>query len=127
MTFPDWIAVATIALPLMAKAFSDWNANAAANHNLALARITGMAGRQAATIARALASMPPNVDPKAAEEVLLTSAVQSIMTEMGSSSATVGADSAKLATLLQGEINKLLAPAMIVAAPVKTIPTGAKP
>lgn len=110
MTFGDWLALAAIAAPLICKAMSDWNANAVANHNLRLARITGMAGREAATIARALAGLPPNASAKDAEQALLSSSVESIMTEMGSSSTAIGADSTKVATILQGELDKFIAP-----------------
>lgn len=117
MTVSEWIAVATIAAPLFAKAFSDWNANAVANHNLALARITGMAGREAATIGRTLSSLQPGADAQSVETALIQSSVASILTEMGSSSATVGADSTKVAAILQGEINKVVSPAAIAGAP----------
>jgi hypothetical protein len=126
LTLADWLAVASIALPLIAKAFTDWQANAVANHNASLARIVGMAGRQAATIARELAALPPGADARTVESTLIRGASESILTEMGSSSKTVGADAAKVAGIVQGELNKVvtapvvLPPAALEATPIVT-------
>lgn len=120
MTASEWIALATIAAPLIAKVSSDIHANAVANHNLALARITGMAGREAATIARTLSALPAGTDPKAVERALVANSASLILTEMGSSSASIGADSTKVSGILQGEIDKVVAPAVVAAAPAVT-------
>jgi len=128
LTITDWLAVAAIALPLIAKAFSDWQANAVANHNAALARIVGMAGREAATIARSLATLPPGADAKAVENRLISASATSILTEMGSSSATVGADAGKLAAIVQGELDRVVAaPAVLAVIPALPLhpPPGA--
>lgn len=117
LTVADWIAIATIALPLIAKAFSDWSANAAAKHNLALARITDMAGRQAATIARSLASLPAGTNATEAERVLISDASRAMLGEMEDSAGITGANATKLGDILQGELNKLLVQAP--AAPAK--------
>jgi hypothetical protein len=106
----DWIAVLTIAAPLAVKAFSDWQANAIANHNAALARVVGMAERQAASIARTLSTAPVG-DPKALESSLISGSVTTILQEMGDSTATVGADADKLTAIVQGEVSKRIAPA----------------
>jgi len=118
MTFADWIALFGIALPLAAKVAVDVAAYLNARKHNALANIVGMAGRQAATIARTLAALPPNVEPRAAEQALLTTSAASIMTEMGASTTTVGADSAKVATLLQGELDKFIAPNATAVVPL---------
>lgn len=114
MTVADYIAIATIAAPLVVKVLNDWSANAAAKHNMALSRIVGMAGREAATIARTLAQMPAGADPKALEAALLQNSATAILTEMGASSATAGADAGRLINILQGELNKVIAPAAVV-------------
>lgn len=118
MTVGDYLAIATIAAPLCVKAFSDWQVNAAAKHNMALSRIAGMAARAASTIARTLATVPPGADPRAIEAALVRSAAAGILTEMGASSATVGADGAKIATIVQGELDKVVAPPVIAVAAV---------
>lgn len=106
MTLADWIGLATIALPLIAKAFSDWNANAVAKHNALLARITAMAGREAATIARTLAEAPANVSAKGLESSLVANSAQAILTEMGTSAAKIGAFTPQITNIVQGELNK---------------------
>jgi hypothetical protein len=115
MTAADYIAIATIALPLCAKAFSDWQANAVANHNAFLARITGMASREAATIARTLTEATPGEDPKKLERDLIAGSAANILTEMGTAGAQVNANADKVAGIVQGELDKLVAPAVIVA------------
>lgn len=114
LTETDWLAVLTIAAPLFAKAVSDWQANAIANHNCGLARMIGMAGREAATIARALAALPAGANAKTVEATLINESSAAILREMGASSLTVGADAAKLATIVQGELDKLVAPKLPV-------------
>ena len=119
LTFADWLAIATVAVPLIAKALSDWSTNAQVKHNAALSRITGMAARQAATIARSLASLPPGTDPAGAERVLIADAASALVGEMGQSGAMIDADQTKLAGIVQGELNKLIvAPVPIPAAPL---------
>ena len=115
----DWIAVFSIAAPLIAKAFSDWQANATANHNLKLARIVGMAGREAATIDKTLQAIPPGGDIKLTEKELISSSAALILNEMGSTSSAVGADEAKISTIVQGELDKITQtrPAVVVAPP----------
>jgi len=68
-----------------------------------------MAGRQAATIARTLAESPSGVTAKQIESKLITDSTAAIMTRMGESASTVGADSAKIAGIVQGELDKLAA------------------
>lgn len=107
LTATDWIAVASVALPLIVKAFSDWQANAVANHNAALARITGMASREAATIESVLQNAGPNVNFAQLKASLVANAADSIFAEMGTSTDTVGADAAKLFAIVLGELNKI--------------------
>lgn len=117
MTFISWgdlIAIVTIAAPLIAKALSDWSANASAKHNDALARITGMASREAATIARTLLSMPADTDPRSLERRLLSNSSAQILQEMQDSSKITGADATRIQTILQGELDKIIAPAKVM-------------
>jgi hypothetical protein len=115
LTISDWLAVATVALPLFIKALSDWQANAIANHNALLARVVGMASREAATIARALtqasASATQAGTPLTAtklESTLIEASAANIMREMGDSTVAVGASPMKVASIVQGEVNKLM-------------------
>lgn len=118
MTATDWIALLGIALPLCAKVAVDVAAYLAANRHAALANIVGMAGREAATIGRTLASLPPNSTAKDAERAMITVSTTAILNEMGGSAATVGADSDKIAGIVQHELDKLLtAPIAVVGVP----------
>lgn len=112
LSVSDWIAVATVAAPLIAKSFSDWQANAVANHNAALGRIIGMAGRQAATIARTIAAAGPGSSAGDIERSMVLASTQSILNEMGDSAATIGAgkNTIKIAGIVQGELDKIVAP-----------------
>jgi Kef-type K+ transport system membrane component KefB len=116
MTFDMWIAVASVALPLIAKAASDWSANTTAGHNAALARIVGMAGRQAASAARVLATTKPGEDSGKLERALIQTAAETVVAEMGGSMATVGATPGLVARIVQGELDKL------VVAPIAVLP-----
>lgn len=118
MDIGDYIAIATIALPLIAKACSDWQANAVANHNAQLARIVGMAGRQAATVARTLTELRPGVDAKAVEKTLVANSVRLIMTEMESSVAKVGGTPDVVTGIVQSELDKVVVPATASASAV---------
>lgn len=113
----DWIAVAAVVLPIAGKGFSDIQANAIANHNAMIARITGMAGREAATIARTLATAPAGVSGKDLEKSLITNSANYILGEMSASVAKVGATDNKVQTIVQGELNKIITarPAMAPA------------
>lgn len=115
LTVSDWIAVATIALPLLIKALSDYQANAIANHNALLARVAGMAGREAATIARTLAAAPADVSPKALEASLISSSAQAILTEMGKTSVKIGAATPQITNIVQGEVDKIVTAPAVVA------------
>jgi hypothetical protein len=115
LSVSDWVAVAAVALPLFIKALSDWQANAVANHNAALARIIGMAGREAATIARTLGSVQPGATASDIERSMVQASTQAILNEMGTSANTVGADkdTGKIQSIVQGEVNKIVAPAAV--------------
>jgi hypothetical protein len=122
----DWIAIATIALPLIAKVLSDISTNREVAHNAALARITGMAAREAATIARDLAALPAGVEPEAAERVMISDAAKRVQSEMLKSGSVTGADAAKLGTIVQGELNKLVVNKLVLASPATITPTPSK-
>jgi Kef-type K+ transport system membrane component KefB len=117
MTWDMWLAVASVALPLIAKAASDWSANTTAGHNAALARIVGMAGRQAASAARVLATTKPGTDAKALERALIQTAAETVVSEMGGSMATLGATPGQVQRIVVGELDKL------VVAPVAVLPS----
>jgi hypothetical protein len=92
-----------------------------------LDRIVGMAGRQAATIARTLSQLPPTANARTTEVSLVRTAASAILSEMGSSSSTVGADADKPAAIVQGELDKVSKPPVVVAvaAPVSPVPRPA--
>jgi hypothetical protein len=110
----DWIAVATVAAPLIVKTLSDWQANAVANHNASLTRIIGMAQREAATIAQTLETAPAGTTPATLRQSLITSSAQNILTEMGDSASRVGADALKLGGIVNGELNKINASKKVI-------------
>lgn len=115
VTATDWIALLGIALPLCAKVAVDVAVYLAANRHAALANIVGMAGREAATIGRTLASLPANSTAKDTERALIAASTEAVMTRMGDSASTVGADSLKVSGIIQGELDKLLtAPIAVV-------------
>jgi hypothetical protein len=113
MTPADYIALLGIALPLAAKVAVDIAAYLTSNKHAALANIVGMAGREAATIARTLASNPTEAAGGYLERKLITDSVSAILTRMGDSAT---ADSDKVAGIVQGELDKL------VVAPVAVLP-----
>jgi RNA polymerase-interacting CarD/CdnL/TRCF family regulator len=114
ISWGDVLAIVTIAGPLIAKALSDRSANASARHNNGLARITGMASREAATIARTLLASAANVDPPTLERALLNNAANAIFQEMRDSSALTGAAAPRIRGILQGEVDKIIAPAKVM-------------
>jgi hypothetical protein len=121
MTPADYIALLGIALPLAAKVAVDIAAYLTANKHAALANIVGMAGRQAASAARVLAALPPGSDPATVERSLIANATDSVLAEMKDSVAKVagaspGSAQAKIAGIVQGELDKL------VVAPVAVLP-----
>lgn len=110
LSLSDWLAVAAVVLPLAVKACTELAAYLDQRHNSGLARIAGMAARQAATIGRALAAVPAgSTDARAIEARLLTASVDQIMTEMGASVQATGANPEKVGMILQGELDKVLA------------------
>lgn len=116
MTLEQWIAVATIALPLVAKAASDYVANTHANHNAALVRVVGMAGRQAATMARTLADLPSGTSRVDVERALVKNGTDAILAEMAGSIATMKADPARVTAIQKAELDKWMV-APVVAKP----------
>lgn len=111
------IGFGSVALPLIIKALSDYQANLIANHNAALARLVGMAGREAATIRRSMATAAPSINLRQLESQLVNVSADMILNEMGGSTNAVSADSSKIVAIVQGELNKLLVP---TAAPTVT-------
>lgn len=124
LTITDWLAVASVAAPLCVKALSDWHANLSTRHNEALARIVGMASRQAATIGRTLASMPPGASAADVERTLVANAVVALNTEMAGSTTLVGAGQTALTGIIQGELDKLTVPAVAMVPMPATPATG---
>lgn len=119
----DWLALGAIVVPLVAKVATDIASYFTQRHDSALARITGFAGREAATIGNTIATLPSTSDAAMVERNLIASATSSILTEMGASAKTVDADSAKIAGIVTGELNKIRAPAAVaLTAPVATVP-----
>jgi hypothetical protein len=118
MTPADWIAITVIGLPLVGKFFIDLAAYCAARKHTALAKVFDMAGRQAASAARALATLPPGSDIKAAESALIANAREAIVAEMDRSMPIAKVNATQVATIVQGELDKL------VVAPVAVLPAG---
>jgi hypothetical protein len=121
MTAADYIALLGIALPLFIKVAVDFQAYLVASKHTALANIVGMAERQAASAARVLAALPPGSDAQTVERSLIANATDSVLAEMKDSVATVagaspGSAQAKIAGIVQGELDKL------VVAPVAVLP-----
>jgi hypothetical protein len=121
MTEADWIALLGVALPLAAKVAVDLAAYFAARKDTALANIVGMAGRQAASAARTLASLPAGTDAKGAEQAMVASARAAIVSEMADSMAVVKGSDAQVTTIVQGELDKL------VVAPIAVLPVAPQP
>jgi hypothetical protein len=117
MTAADYIALLGIALPLAAKVAVDLAAFLEARKHTALARIVGMAGRQAATAARTLSNLPPGIDSKGVESALVANARAAILSEMDSSVGIAKASDAQVTKIVQGELDKL------VVAPIAVLPS----
>lgn len=124
MTAADWIAVATIAAPLIVQMISTWQANAAATHNVKLQRVVGMAGREAATIARVLTTQPAGMSTSALEQSLISGSVQNVLAEMGASASSIGGSADKVTAILIGELNKVLTSGTLPPVPMPKAPNG---
>jgi hypothetical protein len=118
MSPADWIFLLIVTLPLAGRFFVELAAFLTARKHTALAKICDMAGRQAASIARALASLPPGSDFKAAEAALLANAKAVIVAEMDRSMPIAKVTHTKVEEIVQGELDKL------VVAPVAVLPAG---
>lgn len=129
LTLADWLAVAGVALPIAAKCLTGIAADLSARHNDALARITGMAGRQAAVIGRTIQELPPGTDAATVERDAIKASAQDILQEMGQSAQATGATADKIATIVQGELAKLVVhkptPAPVAPAAAPASPAGA--
>lgn len=106
MSTTDWIALLGIALPLVGNLFVHTAAMLDARKHAGLARIVGMAGREAATAARVLANFGPTGDPKKMERELIESATTKVMGRFGPEVALTDGDAAKVAGIVQGELDK---------------------
>lgn len=125
MTANDYAVLLMVSVPLCGKVCVDLAALLAARKHNALANIFAMAGRQAATVARALSNLPPgaDIDIKAMERVLINNASAAIGSEMSASLAVVKANDAQVASIVQGELDKLVvAPIPIVPQPAPVAP-----
>jgi hypothetical protein len=130
MTWDQWLAIAPFALGLLIKVGVDVQAYLIASKHTALANIVGMAERQAASAARVLAALPPNSDAQTVERSLIANATDSVLTEMKDSVAKVagaspGSAQAKVAGIVQGELDKLIvAPAPVAIVPASPVLLG---
>jgi hypothetical protein len=118
MSPADWIFLLIVTLPLAGRFFVELAEFFAARKHRALAKIFNMAGRQAASAARALATLPPGSDIKAAESALIANAREAIVAEMDRSMPIAKVNATQVATIVQGELDKL------VVAPVAVLPAG---
>lgn len=125
MTPADWIALIGIALPLVAKVSVDVAAYLTARKHTALANIVGMAGRQAASAARTLSSLPAGTDTKGVERALIASARDAIVAEMGNKSMPrAKVNDTQVANVVQGELDKIIVGPAPVAVPVVVQPAA---
>jgi hypothetical protein len=120
MSPADWIAIMLLALSIFAKISVDLAAYLTARKHTALANIVGMAGRQAASAARTLASLPAGVDAKGVEQALVANARDAVVAEMGDlSMPRAKVNVAQVTNLVQGELDKLVvAPVAVLPVPV---------
>jgi hypothetical protein len=118
MSPADWIFLLIVTLPLAGRFFVELAEFFAARKHRALAKIFNMAGRQAASAARALANLPPGSDIKAAESALIANAREAIVAEMDRAMPIAKVNATQVATIVQGELDKL------VVAPVAVLPAG---
>lgn len=107
MDFSDKIMLGAMALSLAASALTRLAAYMRERHDSALARLVGFSGRIAGEASATLGKLPPGADLAAVEQSLIAVGVKEGRTEFGPSLAIVGADDAKLATMIQREIAKL--------------------
>lgn len=123
MTPADTIALLGIALPLIAKVSVDFAAYLATRKHAALANIIGMAGRQAASAARTLANLPAGTDVRETEQALIANARATIIAEMSGNVKITKGNEEQVATIVQGELDKLVvAPVAVLPAP-QVVPT----
>jgi hypothetical protein len=107
LSFADWMAIAVIALPLLGKFLTELAGYFDQRQHNGLARIVGMAGRQAAAIAHMLATAPPGSTPRDLESNLVRQSAIDIMAEMGASATASGTTADKIQTIVQNELAKL--------------------
>lgn len=110
LSVSDWITLAPVGLVVLGKCCTDVAAYLTDRHNAGLARIVGMAGREAAGVAVDLAALPPGASATDLKAKLIRSAADHIMSEMGASAWWSNADADRVAGIVQGELNKLQAP-----------------
>jgi len=119
MSTSDYIVLLTIALPLVGKLAIDVAAYFAERKRTALANIFGMVGRQAASAARALSTLPPGANFKEAESIVLANARAAVVAEMDRAMPIASVTPNQVAKLVQGELDKL------VVAPIAIVPVAA--
>jgi translation initiation factor RLI1 len=122
MTTADYILLIALGLSLISKTGVELKSYLEERKHTALAKIVGMATRQAATVARALSTLPPTANAKETEAVLLANARAAIMAEMADSVAVVNAGEKQVTKLVQGELDKLVVAPVAVLPAVEIIP-----
>jgi two-component sensor histidine kinase len=106
----DWIAVVSIVAPLVARWVEQRSVAVEQKKSLALNRIVGMAGREAATIANTLSTMEPAEVRGKLQNDLVDASTGLILKAMGDSAARLNADTAQISGIVSGELAKLTAP-----------------
>jgi hypothetical protein len=104
----DWITVASFGLLIFGKLATDVADYATKRHDSAVGRIAGMAGREAASIARVIEALPATPGVTATEHDLVTLAGARVLGQMTRSAGITGASADVVQTIVQSELDKLL-------------------
>jgi hypothetical protein len=104
----DIALCASIALPGLGNWFAAASANADRKHHTALAQITGLAAQEAASITRALTTLPAGASPAVVEMDLINASVDVIVTAARPAIDAIGGNTEAVRKMIQSEFDKLL-------------------
>lgn len=108
--FSDWLAIGSVAAPLIVVAAAAVQRWAVANHNDRLARLAGAAGRAAGRVRDELNSLPSGADAAAAKARLIADATATMEAQFAASLAKLAAPGGLVEQMIQGEFGKLPGP-----------------
>jgi hypothetical protein len=103
----DVAICAAVALPMLGNWLTQISATANQKGHTALARVTGMASQEAASIARALSNLPANASPELVEMNLINASVDTIVSTIRPAVLAIGGNPQTVQKILQGELDKL--------------------